>query len=171
MHGGCGPCRGTRFHHNCHQLGEKKPQLTSLGLPPTPTPTSHNHLPPPHSTRPPPTADLPCAQAGLGPTHQVIKEARGAGFGNVHDYLVHNKTREAAADIAARKEAHSWGAWLKVGLQCFGFLPLVSGRGASVCVGGGGWERVLGAGAALQGRGWQLGLGGRWGGGAVWGLP
>ncbi len=44
----------------------------------------------------------------------MIKEARGAGFSNVHDFLVHSKTREAAAEVAARKEAHPWGAWLKV---------------------------------------------------------
>jgi len=30
-----------------------------------------------------------CLQAGLGPTHQVVKLARDAGFDNVHDYLVH----------------------------------------------------------------------------------
>jgi hypothetical protein len=28
-------------------------------------------------------------QAGLEPTHQVVKLAREAGFDNVHDYLVH----------------------------------------------------------------------------------
>ncbi|GAB4813732.1 hypothetical protein N2152v2_000778 [Parachlorella kessleri] len=57
----------------------------------------------------------PCRKkAGLGPTHQMIKEARGAGFSNVHDFLVHSKTREAAEEVAARKEAHPWGAWLKV---------------------------------------------------------
>jgi hypothetical protein len=28
-------------------------------------------------------------QAGLEPTHQVVRLARDAGFGNVHDYLVH----------------------------------------------------------------------------------
>jgi len=30
-----------------------------------------------------------CPQAGLEPTHQVVKLARDAGFDNVHDYLVH----------------------------------------------------------------------------------
>lgn len=34
---------------------------------------------------------LLCAllQAGLEPTHQVVRLARDAGFDNVHDYLVH----------------------------------------------------------------------------------
>ena len=32
----------------------------------------------------------PCRKkASLEPTHQVVKLARDAGFGNVHDYLVH----------------------------------------------------------------------------------
>ena len=35
----------------------------------------------------------PCRKAhGLAPTHQVIQLARGAGFDNVHDYLVHGAT-------------------------------------------------------------------------------
>jgi hypothetical protein len=33
-------------------------------------------------------------QAGLEPTHQVVRLARDAGFGNVHDYLVHLVTGE-----------------------------------------------------------------------------
>jgi hypothetical protein len=36
-----------------------------------------------------------CVQAGLEPTHQVVKLARDAGFSNVHDYLVHLVTGEA----------------------------------------------------------------------------
>lgn len=32
---------------------------------------------------------LCCVQAGLEPTHQIIKSAKEAGFSNVHDYLVH----------------------------------------------------------------------------------
>jgi len=36
-----------------------------------------------------------CHQAGLDPTHQVVKLAREAGFDNVHDYLVHLVTGEA----------------------------------------------------------------------------
>lgn len=35
----------------------------------------------------------PCRKkAGLAPTHQVIKEARAAGFDNVHDFLVWQST-------------------------------------------------------------------------------
>jgi hypothetical protein len=34
-------------------------------------------------------------QAGLEPTHQVVRLARDAGFDNVHDYLVHLVTGEA----------------------------------------------------------------------------
>ena len=40
-------------------------------------------------------APVPCSlyvsvlQMGLEPTHQVVRLARDAGFGNVHDYLVH----------------------------------------------------------------------------------
>lgn len=39
-----------------------------------------------------------CLQAGLEPTHQVVKLARDAGFGNVHDYLVHLVTGERGAE-------------------------------------------------------------------------
>lgn len=57
----------------------------------------------------------PCRKkAGLGPTHQLIKEARIAGFSNVHDYLVHRTTRESQEDIAARKSKFPWGKWLDV---------------------------------------------------------
>jgi hypothetical protein len=57
----------------------------------------------------------PCRkQAGLGPTHQLIKEARSKGFDNVHDFLVHQNSGESRETIAARKAAHSWGAWLEV---------------------------------------------------------
>eukprot|EP00879_Flechtneria_rotunda_P026789 GHRR01028614.1.p1 GENE.GHRR01028614.1~~GHRR01028614.1.p1 ORF type:complete len:188 (+),score=80.59 GHRR01028614.1:678-1241(+) len=52
-------------------------------------------------------------QAGLEPTHQVVKLARDAGFTNVHDYLVHLVTDETAEQISARKLQHSWGSWLK----------------------------------------------------------
>lgn len=31
-------------------------------------------------------------QNGLAPTHQLIKQAREAGFTNVHDFLVHQST-------------------------------------------------------------------------------
>lgn len=55
----------------------------------------------------------PCRKkAGLGPTHQLIKEARAAHFTNVHDYLIHMATGEDQESIAARKFSHDWGAWL-----------------------------------------------------------
>lgn len=37
---------------------------------------------------PHPPLPLLCLQAGLAPTHQIINQARAAGFENVHDYLV-----------------------------------------------------------------------------------
>lgn len=52
----------------------------------------------------------PCRKkAGLGPTHQLIKQARSAGFDNVHDFLVHRSTGQSPEVIAARKLAHPWG--------------------------------------------------------------
>lgn len=55
----------------------------------------------------------PCRKkAGLGPTHQLIKQARAAGFTNVHDYLVHKSTGETADAITARKTTFPWGQWL-----------------------------------------------------------
>ncbi|KAL4517183.1 hypothetical protein Ndes2437B_g06791 [Nannochloris sp. 'desiccata'] len=57
----------------------------------------------------------PCRKkAGLGPTHQLIKQARSAGFDNVHDYLVYRATGESAEEIADRKSTFSWGAWMDV---------------------------------------------------------
>ena len=57
----------------------------------------------------------PCRKkAGLGPTHQMIKLARSAGFDNVHDYLVYRATGETAEEIADRKSSFSWGAWMDV---------------------------------------------------------
>jgi hypothetical protein len=57
----------------------------------------------------------PCRKrAGLGPTHQIIKQARLAGFTNVHDYLVARETKESPDEISARKVAHAWGNWLSV---------------------------------------------------------
>jgi Zinc-finger domain of monoamine-oxidase A repressor R1 len=57
----------------------------------------------------------PCRKkAGLGPTHQMIKLARSAGFDNVHDYLVYRATGESAEEIADRKSTFSWGAWMDV---------------------------------------------------------
>lgn len=38
-------------------------------------------------------------QAGLEPTHQVVRLARDAGFDNVHDYLVHLVTGEALVGV------------------------------------------------------------------------
>jgi len=57
----------------------------------------------------------PCRKkAGLGPTHQLIKQARNTGFENVHDYLVYRATGESAEEIAHRKTTFSWGAWMDV---------------------------------------------------------
>ncbi|KAL4855053.1 Cell division cycle-associated 7-like protein [Chlorella vulgaris] len=57
----------------------------------------------------------PCRKAlGLAPTHQIINQARAAGFENVHDFLVHQKTGEAPEEVAARKQAAAWGTWLDV---------------------------------------------------------
>ena len=36
-------------------------------------------------------------QLSLLPTGHIIKEARGAGFDNVHDYLVHQQTGNASS--------------------------------------------------------------------------
>lgn len=47
----------------------------------------------------------------------MIKEARFAGFDNVHDYLVHCQTGEDATIIAERKQTFPWGAWLTVPFQ------------------------------------------------------
>jgi hypothetical protein len=42
-------------------------------------------------------------QAGLEPTHQVVRLARDAGFDNVHDYLVHLVTGEALVGVRTRQ--------------------------------------------------------------------
>ena len=58
----------------------------------------------------------PCRKAhGLAPTHQVIQLARGAGFDNVHDYLVHGATGLTPAALLARKRSFNWGKWLAKG--------------------------------------------------------
>jgi hypothetical protein len=44
----------------------------------------------------------------------MVKEARIAGFGNVHDLLVHRATKETVDQLAARKVAHAWGRWLSL---------------------------------------------------------
>ena len=55
----------------------------------------------------------PCRKKhGLHPTHQIVKEARKAGFGNVHDYLVHLNTDEDSETIARRKYQFAWGDFL-----------------------------------------------------------
>lgn len=43
-----------------------------------------------------------------------MKEARVSGFDNVHDYLVHLKTKETQEQIAKRKHTFDWGTWLAV---------------------------------------------------------
>ena len=53
----------------------------------------------------------PCRKAhGLAPTHQVIQLARGAGFDNVHDYLVHGATGLTPAALLARKRSFNRGS-------------------------------------------------------------
>ena len=60
----------------------------------------------------------PCRKAhGLAPTHQVIQLARGAGFDNVHDYLVHGATGLTPAALLARKKSFNWGKWLTKGFE------------------------------------------------------
>lgn len=55
----------------------------------------------------------PCRKKhGLHPTHQIVKEARKAGFDNVHDYLVHLNTDEDCETIAQRKYQFAWGDFL-----------------------------------------------------------
>ncbi|PRW60483.1 cell division cycle-associated 7 [Chlorella sorokiniana] len=57
----------------------------------------------------------PCRKAaGLSATGQLINEARRQGFDNVHDFLVHRSTGETPEEVAARKQAAAWGAWLDV---------------------------------------------------------
>ena len=60
----------------------------------------------------------PCRKAhGLAPTHQVIQLARGAGFDNVHDYLVHGATGLTPAALLERKKSFEWGKWLAQGFR------------------------------------------------------
>lgn len=55
----------------------------------------------------------PCRKKnGLGPTFQMVKEARVSGFDNVHDYLIHLKTKETSCQIMNRKHRFEWGRWL-----------------------------------------------------------
>lgn len=55
----------------------------------------------------------PCRKKyGLGPTFQLIAASRKAGFTNVHDFLVHQNTKEDAFTIAYRKVNFEWGRWL-----------------------------------------------------------
>ena len=66
----------------------------------------------------------PCRKAhGLAPTHQVIQLARGAGFDNVHDYLVHGATGLTPEALLARKRSFNWGKWLAEG-----FVPPAPAR-------------------------------------------
>ena len=60
----------------------------------------------------------PCRKAhGLAPTHQVIQLARGAGFDNVHDYLVHGATGLTPDVLLERKKSFNWGKWLAKGFE------------------------------------------------------
>jgi len=55
----------------------------------------------------------PCRKKhGLGPTFQLISASRKAGFTNVHDFLVHQNTKEDGFTIAYRKVNFEWGKWL-----------------------------------------------------------
>lgn len=51
----------------------------------------------------------PCRKMlGLGPTYQMVKQARLEGFNNVHDYLIYKETGEKLEVIAARKQQFAW---------------------------------------------------------------
>lgn len=65
--------------------------------------TTHNGV----SYPPPGCMCFALLQAGLEPTHQVVRLARDAGFDNVHDYLVHLVTGAAAVLLLAR-----WRRWM-----------------------------------------------------------
>ncbi len=74
----------------------------------------------------------PCRKAhGLAPTHQVIQLARGAGFDNVHDYLVHGATGLTPAALLNRKKSFEWGKWLAEGFRPAKTRPLASTKTAS----------------------------------------
>ena len=74
----------------------------------------------------------PCRKAhGLAPTHQVIQLARGAGFDNVHDYLVHGATGLSPAALLERKKSFEWGKWLAEGFRPAKTRPLASTKTAS----------------------------------------
>ncbi|CAK9211491.1 unnamed protein product [Sphagnum troendelagicum] len=51
----------------------------------------------------------PCRkEQNLDPTGQIIRVAKAAGFSNVHDYLVFEKTGESVDAIASRKDEKGW---------------------------------------------------------------
>lgn len=51
----------------------------------------------------------PCRRdQGIGPTGQIIRVVRAAGFSNAHDYLIHLKTGETHDEIVSRKHGRSW---------------------------------------------------------------
>ncbi|KAJ7566302.1 hypothetical protein O6H91_02G096300 [Diphasiastrum complanatum] len=51
----------------------------------------------------------PCRKAqGLPPTGQMVREARAAGYSNVHDFLIFQKTGERAETISLRKVGRNW---------------------------------------------------------------
>ena len=51
----------------------------------------------------------PCrAKDGLLPPKISVSEISTAGFDNVHDYLIHLKTKESPQDISARKSGRGW---------------------------------------------------------------
>lgn len=52
------------------------------------------------------------AQVGLQPTGQIVEQAKKAGFGNAHDYLVHLVTNETREQISDRKLHQPWGRFL-----------------------------------------------------------
>lgn len=43
----------------------------------------------------------------------TLNEAKKQGFSNVHDYLVHQETREECGVIQSRKLQFSWGLWMR----------------------------------------------------------
>jgi len=49
----------------------------------------------------------------LKPVGNTLNEAKKQGFSNVHDYLVHQETREECGVIQSRKLQFSWGLWMR----------------------------------------------------------
>jgi len=88
---GCSPVSICSCREACH-LGLQRSLKQSAKLSCRPPPLFLEPIPLLPTTSPPPRrrAHRPLgSQANLEPTAQIVKLARDAGFGNVHDYLVH----------------------------------------------------------------------------------